>query len=272
MMSGSLDLLRDGPLARTLIVLVSILTGFLLGRMASRATVRALSKTLDNHQVMIARRLVFYCVFILVLLTGLNEAGINLSVLIGAAGVASVAIGFASQTTMSNLISGVFILLEKPFMVGDVIKINGTVGEVTTVGLLSTILKTPENTMVRLPNETLMKSEITNMTRFPVRKVEILLGLPYGVDIARAKGIMTDAVAALGCAKPHPAPGVVFKSFGDFGINVVVDFWVDKDGMGEATLLAADAIKKSLEAAGINLRETPFLTPPTRSLSLHDRS
>lgn len=255
------SMVKEGPVTRALMVILSILVGYALGKASSRGIERALAKKLDVHQVMIGRRIVFYGVMALCVLTGLNEAGINLSVLVGAAGVASVAIGFASQTTMSNLISGIFILIERPFMVGDVIKVGGTTGEVSSLGLFSTILKTADNMMVRIPNETLMKSEIINTTRYPLRRVEILVGVSYSVDIGAVRRMIIDTVSGLEITRREPAaPNVVFKSFGDNAIQLGVDFWVERERLVEAGNLAADAIKKALDAAGV---EMPF---PQRTL------
>ncbi len=255
------EVLKEGPIARAIVVIVSVMIGYVSGKMASRTVYRALGKTLDGHQVMIAKRLAFYGVMALVVLTGLNEAGINLSVLVGAAGVASVAIGFASQTTMSNLISGIFMLIERPFMVGDVIRVGGTSGEVTTMGLFSTILKTPENMMVRIPNETLMKSEITNTTRYPLRRIELPLAVSYSADISHVRILVTDALKTCNQTRKDLPVGLLFKSFGDNAINLAMEFWVVKEAAAEAPITAAEAVKKALESAGV---EMPF---PQRTLS-----
>jgi small-conductance mechanosensitive channel len=242
-------------------VLLGLMLGYVLGKMAGRAIERGLSRTLDRHQVGVAKRAAFYGIFVLSTLTGLNEAGINLSVLVGAAGVASVAIGFASQTTMSNLISGLFMLLERPFMIGDIIKVGTTTGEVSSLGLLSTILRTPENTMVRIPNETLMKSEIINTTRYPHRRVELIIGISYAADIGSVRQLILKTLDEMPLTRKDPAPAVQFKSFGDNAIVLGAEFWVDRERLLEAQNLMADAVKKALEKARVDL---PF---PQRTLS-----
>jgi small-conductance mechanosensitive channel len=248
---------RDGPLARVLIVLVFVMIGYVVGKLASRAVARGLSRQLAPHQAMLARRLMFYLVMTLSILTGFNEAGINLSVLIGAAGVLSVAVGFASQTTMSNMISGVFILIERPFMIGDIIKIGATTGEVSMVGLLSTTLKTPDNQTVRVPNETLMKAEITNTTRFQLRRVDLAIGISYKAPIAKAHDLIKSAIRRVEGVQSTPEPQVLFKSFGDLSMNISADFWVDKNHMGRVTLLVAEAIKDTLAQNGIEIPLRP---------------
>lgn len=257
------ELLKEGPVTKLLVVLLGVLSGYLIGKMSSRAVERWLSKTLARHQIVVAKRLVFYGIFTLASLTGLNEAGINLSVLVGAAGIASVAIGFASQTTVSNLISGLFMLLERPFMIGDVIKVGSTTGEVSSLGLLSTILRTPENTMVRIPNETLMKSEIVNTTRYAQRRVELLIGVSYASDINQVRQLIINTIQNLPLARKDPPVAVQFKSFGDNAINLAAELWVDRERLLEAQNSAADAIKKALDEARVEL---PF---PQRTVSFH---
>lgn len=247
------DFLQLEPVMRGLKVLLAIMLGYLLGKFAGRGIERALSTRLDAHQVMVFKRFAFYSILILASLTGLNEAGVNLNVLVGAAGVASVAIGFASQTTMSNLVSGIFILLERPFLIGDTIKVGNTIGEVSLMGLFSTILKTPENMMVRIPNEILMKSEITNVTRYPIRRLELFIGVSYAVDMADLRRIILGCVSDLEFIRKIPPAEVNFKAFSESAIQVVVGFWVERERATEAFTLLAEALKRTLDAAKIEI-------------------
>ena len=247
------DFLQLEPVMRGLKVLLAIMLGYLLGKFAGRGIERALSTRLDAHQVMVFKRFAFYSILILASLTGLNEAGVNLNVLVGAAGVASVAIGFASQTTMSNLVSGIFILLERPFLIGDTIKVGNTIGEVSLMGLFSTILKTPENMMVRIPNEILMKSEITNVTRYPIRRLELFIGVSYAVDMADLRRIILGCVSDLEFIRKTPPAEVNFKAFSESAIQVVVGFWVERERATEAFTLLAEALKRTLDAAKIEI-------------------
>lgn len=247
------DFLQQDPVIRGLKVLLAIMVGYLVGKFVGRAIDRALSTRLDGHQVMVFQRFAFYTILALAALTGLNEAGVNLNVLVGAAGVASVAIGFASQTTMSNLVSGIFILLERPFLIGDTIKVGNTTGEVSNMGLFSTILKTPENMMVRIPNEILMKSEITNATRYPLRRLEMIIGFSYDVDISKLRTLCLDCLGGLNFIRKTPAPEVNFKAFSDNSIQVSVGFWVERERATEVFTLLADELKRTLDASGVRM-------------------
>jgi small-conductance mechanosensitive channel len=114
--------------------------------------------------------------------------------------------------------------------------------------------------MVRIPNETLMKSEIVNTTRYPLRRIEVQVGVSYSADIGVVRQMLLKTISSLEITRSEPAPNVLFKSFGDNAINLSVDFWVERERIFEATNVAAEAIKNTLEAAGVDL---PF---PQRTL------
>src|SRR5690554_7225950 len=130
----------------------------MIGSLVSRNVGRLVEKRTTKHHQAIIRRVFFYLVFIIFSMAGLREAGFSLEVVLGAAGILTVAIGFASQTSASNIISGLFLVMEKPFEIGDMIEVDATAGEVIAIDLLSVKIRTPDNLFVRVPNETLIKS------------------------------------------------------------------------------------------------------------------
>lgn len=246
--------MQDVNATKVAVVTLIFLVGWLVARLVSRSLERVASRNFDMHRTMLIRRVSFYLILGLTIVTGLNEAGINLSVVVGAAGVASVAIGFASQTSMSNLISGIFIVIEKPFMVGDTIRIGMTSGEVHFMGILSTILKTPDNIMVRIPNENLMKSEIFNTTRFSTRRFDLTLNLVNSVDLTRLKEVLKETASTSPHLLHEPAPAVSFKEFGAQGnVQVVLSAWSKANLMNDASFELSVAVKKALDLAGMQL-------------------
>jgi small-conductance mechanosensitive channel len=247
----AIEALNDGPVGRVTIFCVIVLGGFIAAKMSSRWVVQSLSGKLNPHQRMIAKKISYYMVLGPMILTALHGAGIDLSVLVGLAGVATVAIGLASQTVMSSFISGVFILIERPFVIGDTIRIGATTGEVVTMGVFSTTLSNSENMMVRIPNDVLMKSEIVNATRNSLRRQEILFTVAYDSDMAKTRAVVVKAIVELSITHETPAPTVIFKSFVDQSINLAIDFWVDIKNVREANFFAAEAVKKALGEASI---------------------
>jgi small-conductance mechanosensitive channel len=209
---------------------------------------------------MIVRRLVFYGIFGLVVASAMHQLGFKLGVLLGAAGILTVAIGFASQTSASNLISGLFLIAERPFVVGDVVTIGTTTGEVLSVDLLSVKLRTFDNLLVRIPNETLIKTELRNLTRFPIRRVDTMLSISYREDLRRVEDILFAVAERHPFALEEPKPLLVVNGFGDSGINLQFSVWGRRENFLAIKNEIARDVKEAFDDAGI---EIPF---PQRSL------
>ena len=161
----------------------TLILGFVVARLAARGIGKALQKRVNPQHTMLAKRLSFYGVMGLVLISFLGQLGVDLSVLLGAAGILTIAIGFASQTSASNLVSGLFLMAEQPFVVDVWIQIDDVVGTVLAIDLLAVRIRLFDNTMVRIPNESIIKSRLTNLTRFPIRRADINVGVAYKEDV-----------------------------------------------------------------------------------------
>jgi len=234
--------------------------GFVLARIASRAIERVAEQWLSAQHAFLARRVIFYLVLAIFLVMALRELGFSLTVLMGAAGVLSVAVGFASQTAGSNLISGLFLIGERPFAMGDVIKIGDTRGEVLSVDLLSVKLRTFDNLFVRIPNEMVMKSEVTNLTKFPIRRLDLTLGVAYKEDIGRVRAVLQQIADANPLCLDDPSPLFIFTGFGDSALEMQFSVWAVREHFLDLKNSIQEEIKRAFDAAGI---EIPF---PHRSL------
>lgn len=234
---------------------VILLLGLVLGRLLASGAVRALSGKLDAHRAMMVRRAVFYGVLALAVASALNQLGFELGVLLGAAGVLSVAIGFASQTSASNLISGLFLVGERPFGIGDVIRVGATTGEVLSVDLLSVKLRTFDNLFVRIPNETLIKSEVVNLSRFPIRRIDLLLGVAYKEDIGRVRELLLSIAEDHPLCLEEPKPLFIVVGFGASSIDLQFSVWVKRENFLEVKNALYEQIKNGFDSAGI---EIPF--------------
>ncbi len=234
--------------------------GLILARVAAMLAQKAAGAHLHAQGTMLLRRLAYYLVLALFLVSALNELGFSLGVLLGAAGVLSVALGFASQTSASNLISGLFLLSERPFAVGDVIRIGTTTGEVLSIDLLSVKLRTFDNLMIRIPNESMIKSEVTTLTRFPIRRYDIQVGIAYKEDIARARDVLMAVADKNPLCLEEPKPLFIFLGFGDSALNFQFSVWASQENFLEVRNSIQEQIKLAFDEAGI---EIPF---PHRSL------
>lgn len=234
--------------------------GLVLAFLLSRLVQRAMRRRMTPHVAQIVRRAVFYTVLGLFVAAAMSELGFSLTVLWGAAGILTVAIGFASQTTASNLISGLFLIGEHSFEVGDLIRVGDLTGEVLSIDALSVKLKTFDNLFVRIPNETLIKSQVTTLTRYPIRRIDLLLGVAYKEDIEHVREILAGVADANPLCLDEPAPQFIFTGFGDSSLNIQFSVWVVRENFLELRNAISAEIKKAFDAAGI---EIPF---PHRSL------
>jgi small-conductance mechanosensitive channel len=251
----------DGPLVKSIVeALIYFSVGLVLARMTSRAVRQWSKNRFDTHQQLLMARIATYLVLLVFVVMALNAIGFNLGVLIGAAGILSVAIGFASQTSASNIISGLFLVAERPFSVGDLIRVGTTTGEVLSIDLLSVKLRTFDNLFVRIPNETLIKSEVTTMTRFPIRRIDLAIGVAYKEDIKKVRKVLERVAQANPLCLDEPKPIFVFLGFGESSLDMQFSVWVKREKFIDLKNSIHEEIKEAFDAEGI---EIPF---PHRSL------
>lgn len=252
-----LDGITPAPFVRTFVILV---LGLPLAYLASAWLRRWITGLMSPQAGLVAGRFSFYAAMAIVLITTLNELGFSLAPLLGAAGVLGIALGFASQTSVSNLISGIFLIAERPFVVGDLIEVDGVTGFVLSIDSISVKLRTFDNKMVRIPNETMVKSRVTNITRFPIRRVDVMVGVSYNEDPSKVRSVLRDIADSNPLVLMEPEPVVIFQGFGDSSINFQLGVWATRETFLAVKNSIQEDIKARLDAEGI---EIPF---PHRTL------
>lgn len=220
----------DDLLLMVVRVVVILVVAFALGRLLGGLAGRFAARRGSAQGEMLTRRFVFYGVMGVAFFMVLDALGVEFGVLLGAAGILTVALGFASQTSASNLISGLFLLGERPFVVGDVIEVNARTGVVLAVDLLSVKLRTFDNQFVRVPNETLIKSEIVNVTRNPIRRMELNLRLSYAADLDRVRALLLELANEDPDVLEEPEPIVWVDQLGDSAIHLRFLCWASNRG------------------------------------------
>jgi len=223
---------------------------FVRGRIRNVVTKRH-----SEHYGMLAAKIIHYVLMVLIIVIFLTELGLSLTPLLGAAGILGVAIGFASQTSVSNIISGFFLIAERPFSVGDVIQVGTTTGVVLSIDTLSAKLRTFDNRFVRIPNETLVKSEVTNLTKFPIRRVEVNVSVSYKENVKRVREILLDIADSNPLALQEPAPLVNFSQFGASSIDLFFLVWTNKENFVKLRNELNEEVKRRFDEAGV---EIPF--------------
>jgi len=230
--------------------------GFVIAQRISILVDRAVSKRYSRHLAQLFRRIVFYVLLFIFFISALQELGFKLTVLLGAAGVFTVALSFASQTAASNLVSGIFLLFERPFKVGDSIEVKGIVGILDSIDLLSTKLITPDNTLVRIANEVIMKSEIVNTSYFKTTRLSITIGVSYDDNLARVKTLLLSVTNECSLILNDPAPQVVINNFNDSTIELKLLLWVDTEAMGSVKNQLLEQLKLRFEQEEIDTQIT----------------
>jgi small-conductance mechanosensitive channel len=249
------DLVRKGLKAALI-----MLGGFLLTSLLTR---KIKERQLAPQQYLLVRQVLRYGILIACVVISLRELGIDLGVLLGAAGILTVALGFASQTSASNLISGVFLMGEQPFVVGDVIRVGDVTGEVLSIGSLSVNLRTFDNLSVRIPNETVLKSNVVNMTRFPIRRYDLSVNVAYDADLTKVRRILMEVADRIPICLVEPKPVVLIKSYGEWSIQLQLMLWSTKENYLELMNSAGEGVKLAFERAGIKI---PFPQRTVRML------
>jgi small-conductance mechanosensitive channel len=249
----------DTALVAFRIVLVLVVS-LLFVRLVAFVTIQILKKRFSQQSLMVIKKAITYTGVTIIWMIVLAQLGLNLAALLGAAGIAGIAIGFAAQTSVSNVISGMFLITEKSFAVGDVIRVGAFTGTVLTIDLLSVKIRTFDNQYIRVPNETLIKSEVTNITRFPIRRLNIEFVLRFGSDLAAVREILLDVARRNTNCLDEPEPLFVINGFGRYGIEMLVGIWFVKEDFLAVRNSMMSAIHTALNEAGIEFAVAPAVT------------
>ena len=211
-------------------------------------------------------RTVYYGIIAIALLSALGVSGLDLSGLFLAGGIVGIVIGFATQSLFSNLISGIFLHIDKPMKVGDPVMITGKLpdvaGIVVEVTALSSRFRMFDGTYVRLPNSDVFLSEIRNFSGAVARRVEFMVSIAYKEDTVEAIDAIRDSLAQTPLVLVEPLPDLYVNNLGDSSVNISVWCWVPFSVWFDMKKQLVEQIKRELDAKGI---EIPF---PQRVLHL----
>jgi len=239
-------LLRIGIILVVGIIFISILSAIMKKLLPSK---------MSQQRQMLIKRFVRYTAIVILFMIVISELKINLGAIFGAAGVIGIVIGVASQTSIGNIVSGFFLVSEKPFEIGDLIRIGDKTGTVYSIDLLSIKIKTLDNLLLRIPNQTVISTEVINVTKFPIRRMDFELSVAYKEDLAKVKSIIERVVKNNPLCLDEPEPFILFKTFGDSGINILLGVWFEKANFRNVKNSVFMDIKSTFDAEGI---EIPF--------------
>lgn len=238
---------------------LSIVIACILTYIISKLT-RHLPERLPLQLSAFIRKGLYALVWAFALVQGLRAVGVDLISILGAAGVAGVAIGFAAQTTLSNIISGLFIMGERSIRLGDYIRTVGVEGTVEAVNLLSISLRQADNSLVRIPCESIIKNPVVNVTGDELRRCDFDLGVDYDSNLEQVRDVILKLVEAEPLLATSPAPVVLFTGFGDSSLDLHIGAWCKTGDYHSVRFKFANNLLNEFRKQGINI---PF---PTRTV------
>jgi len=250
---------------------VGAIAVLVIGRMAAgmiRSAVRkAMTKAkIDVTLIPFVASLVYYLVMAVVIIAVLSLFGIQTTSLIAVLGAAGLAVGLALQGTLSNFAAGVMLLLFRPFKVGDFVEVGGIAGSVVAVKIFSTVMKTPDNIMITVPNSQVWGGTIKNYNGFDTRRIDLVMGISYDDDIQVAMDTISRIVNADERVLADPAPQIAVSNLGDSSVDLVVRPWCSGADYWNLRFDLTRQLKEGLEAAGCSI---PY---PQRDVHMHQVS
>ncbi|MBN1413018.1 MAG: mechanosensitive ion channel family protein [Spirochaetales bacterium] len=240
-------------LVHVLNIVLTIIIGFVIIKILSALIIRLFKKKITPQTGLVIKKSILYAGMTFIFIYVFNQLGIELTPLLGAAGIVGIALGFASQTSVANLISGLFLISEKPFSVGDVITIGTTMGIIISIDLLSVKIRTFDNRFIRIPNEKILNNELTNITRFPIRRMDIDIGIAYREDTKRVRAVLAELAENNPYCLDEPEPLILFKNFGHSSLEFLFGIWFEKSDYINLKNSIMEEIKERFDKEGIEI-------------------
>ncbi|WP_294428524.1 mechanosensitive ion channel family protein [uncultured Treponema sp.] len=248
--------LTIGNLARVATSVIAILIFWLVYRLIRHIIKKGASRKLEPHTVKTVTKAVAYCFYVLIVMYVLGLFGIKLTAIWGAAGIAGVAIGFAAQTTVSNLISGIFIVTEKTMKIGDFIEVDGVSGTVDKVSLLSIMVHTPDNQLIRIPSSAIINTKLKNYSTYDYRRYVFDVSVDYSTDLDKALDVLKSVPARCSLVvndNPNYAPKVLLTDCRDSGIGMNLIVWCERQNFFDMKTEVCKNVVKAFNENSINI-------------------
>lgn len=244
--------------------LVVLLVGLILIRMILNGVRKAFAK--KNFDITLQRFLVSMISILLkaaLAITVIGMLGIQMTTFVAMLGAAGLAIGLALSGTLQNFAGGVILLIIRPYRVGDFVEMQGHSGTVKEIQIFNTILTTPDNKTIIIPNSPISTGSMVNYSTQPKRRVDFTIGIGYDDDIDTARDVILAVIAKDDRIHKDPEPFIAVSALADSSVNFVLRVWADSGDYWGVYFENLEAIKKALDANNISI---PY---PQRDVHLH---
>ena len=231
---------------------------FIVGRLIAKVLVKVIEGLLvrakvDSMLVEFIRSIANAALLIVVIIASLDMLGLNTTSLIAMLGAAGLAVGLALQGSLQNFASGVLLIIFRPFQVGNYIDAGGISGTVEKITIFNTIMLTPDNREIIVPNGSIYGGTITNYSARATRRVDMVFGISYSDDIKKARDILMETLEADERVLKDPAPNVALSELANSSVNFVVRPWVNSGDYWDVKWDMNKKIKLALDANGISI-------------------
>ena len=233
-------------------VFVLILT-MVVAKALSLYSKRLLKEKVSKDHLQLIGKFISFVIYIIGISSAFAIAGINLTGFLFAGSVAGIVIGFASQSIVGNFVSGLFLIIERPLKIGDQVNIDDIDGYVEDIRLISTNIRTYDGLYVRIPNQTVFTSKLTNYVGNLVRRFEYTVGIRYSDDADVATVIIKEVIEEQPFALKKPSPDVFVDNLGDNAVNIKARIWAPATEWFKLKMVLLWKIKKALEEQGIEI-------------------
>jgi small conductance mechanosensitive channel len=234
--------------------IIIFVVGKWLSKWLSGVVEKILSKTnVDPTLTKFAKNCVYSVMMIFVILAALSKIGIQTTSFIAVIGAAGLAVGMALQGSLANFAAGILIVFFRPYKVDDFISAGGISGTVKEVQIFNTVLATPDNVRVIIPNAQVTSGSISNFSHNPTRRIDLVASISYGDDIAKAKQVLKSVLEQDSRVLKDPSFKVAVSEMGESSVNLIVRPWVNASEYWDVRFDLVEKIKLALEANGLNI-------------------
>ena len=238
-------------------IALTLVLGYVIIQILVILTKRVLFKKASPQSKMLITKGIIYTGVVVIVFTIINILELKnvFHTMLGAAGVLGIILGIASQTSIGNIVSGLFLISEKPFEIGDLIRVGDKQGVVYSIDLLSIKLRTLDNLLIRIPNQTIISTEVVNITKFPIRRMDITIGVAYKEDLKKVTELLRSIAHENPLCLDEPEALVLSNTFNTSSIDFIFGVWFEKTNYLQVRNSIFQQITERFREEGI---EIPF--------------
>ncbi len=233
--------------------IIILVVGLWLVKRIAAVLENAFKRKLDVTVASFLARILHVALIVFVLIAALDRLGVQTTSLIAIFGAAGLAVGLALKDSLGNFAAGVMLLVFRPFRVGDYVEAGGTAGTVQEIRIFATLMNTPDNKVITVPNGAVMSSNITNYSTMPTRRVDMVFGVSYEADLRQVKEVIHAVLGKDERVLKEPAPTVAVSELADSSVNLIVRPWVKTPDYWGVYWDTMEAMKIRFDEEGISI-------------------